>query len=70
MSLENDQYKCETLKSFCFLFRTGIERIFIKMPSTEGRCVIGPEYVPFAGASVHLSQPGGFTGLGSEGVKL
>ena len=47
-----------------------MERIFIKMRSIQSRCVVGPEYIPFAGASVHLSRPGSFTGLDSEGVNV
>ena len=45
------------------------ERIFIKTHSIEGRCVIRPENILFAGAPVHLSARN-FTGSGSDGVLI
>ena len=38
-----------------FFFALACQRIFIKTGSIENRCVIGPETILFAGASVHLS---------------
>ena len=46
MSLENDTKRAK--------FET-LDPIFIKTYSIEIRCVIGPEDILFAGASVHLS---------------
>ena len=55
--------KSETIKPFLssVFFALACERISIKKQekkkkhSIEGRCVIGPENILFAGASVHLS---------------
>ena len=41
--------------SFFSFLALECEKIFIKMHSTESRCVIGPETIPFVGVSVHLS---------------
>ena len=65
MSLENDLLKPGIL--LVFLFTLACERIFIKMHSTESRCVIKQENTLFAGASGHLSA-GNFTGGDSDGL--
>ena len=42
--------------NLCVIFFTlACERIFIKTHRIESRCVIGPEHLLFAGASLHLS---------------
>ena len=53
---DNKSAKSETLALFfVFLFAQACERIFIRTHSFENRCVIGPENILLAGASVHLS---------------
>ena len=47
--------KFETLKPLCLLFHTGMRKDFIKMDSSESRCVERPENILSAGASLHLS---------------
>jgi len=65
----NESEKSEILKPFClFFFALACERIFIKTYSIESRYVIGLETILFVRASMHLFQPGNFTGSGSEGV--
>jgi len=51
----NKSTKFETLEPFVFFLTLARERSFIKTHSIESRCVIGPENILFAGASVHLS---------------
>ena len=60
--------KSETLKPFCLLFCTGIERIFIKTHSTENM-LQDRKYTVFAGPSVHHSAPK-FTCSASEEVNF
>ena len=55
----NKRAKFETLQPFCLLFPTAI---FIKMLSTQSRCVIGQGNILFAG----FFQPLNFVGRGSE----
>ena len=57
-----------TLKPCAFFFALACEKIPTKTQSIESRCVIGPENIPSAGPSVHLSDQRFYT-LGSEGVK-
>ena len=67
--MTNKNAKCETVKPFVFFFALACERIFIKMHSTEGRCVIEPENILFLRrvlASFSLER---FTGWGSQEVK-
>ena len=47
-----------------------MNRIFIKTPSTESRCVIGPENIPFKGASVKYFSPEILQALAVKGVKV
>ena len=47
--------KLNPLGLFVFIFAQARESIFIKTHSFESSCVIGPENILFAGASVHLS---------------
>ena len=54
--LTNKRAKFETPKPFCLLFCNDMWKDFIiKTHSFESRCVIGPENILFAGASVPLS---------------
>ena len=67
MSFENDPQKCEiwnTYTFFFFFFALAFERICIETITALKVDVIGPETIPFAGASRN------FTGWGSEGVKV
>ena len=53
---DNKSAKFETLDLFfVFLLAQACERNFIRTHSFESRCVIGPENILIAGASVHLS---------------
>ena len=68
------------LSLFVFFFSLACERIFSKTRSTESTCVIGPENILLAGASVHLSarifffffflQAGSVKGLTDQNVEL
>ena len=58
MSLEKQITKERNLKPlsfFVFCFALACERVLIETIASESRCVIGPENILFAGASVHLS---------------
>ena len=58
MSAEKRPIKVQNLKPLTvslLIFALSWERIFIEAHSIESRCVIGPENILFAGASVHLS---------------
>ena len=54
LKMTNKIEKCQTLTPFLFFFALACERIFIKMHSTESRCVIGPENILYGCAPVHL----------------
>ena len=58
MTHKNDLSKLRNLNPltlFVFFFALAYERILIKTRSTESLCVVGPDNILFAGASVHFS---------------
>ena len=58
MLLENNQQKCEILRTYALLFRFShwhVKDFFMKTHSIESRCVIGPETILFAGSSLHMT---------------
>ena len=66
--MANKNVKFETLKAFCFLFRTVLWKDFHQNVHIESRLLKGRKIYCLQ-ACLCIFHPGNLTGFGSEGVK-